>query len=289
MPRPSLIITLAALALVSSVAQAQVPGIRRRVKDAVTGQPAQQRRPPPKFDNTILELNPQVVARLIKGLELRSTARDAGGMTVGELRRRSSAASDEAANLYGDHSDERVRWMDVNRTAETCMHDELDKIKEQHSQALQQRMMTGTNAADAMRFLEVSQEMQQAAAANDSAALRRAQDKMNKLLGVDARADTAKARATCHVPAVPAWMRRADSLAALADTLLVRARATEDSAATAAARVAEMTPTQFAMAAERAEGFVALQRAPNFGGYVYTPIEEQALSARLPELKKHFG
>ena len=78
-PRPSLVLVLIAFALGTSVAQAQLPGLRRKLKDAgrqaVTGQPPQQRRPPPKFDATMLELNPQVVARLIKGLETRSTMR----------------------------------------------------------------------------------------------------------------------------------------------------------------------------------------------------------------------
>jgi len=113
---------------------------------------------------------------------------------------------------------------------------------------------------------------------------------MNKLMGVDAHADSAKARATCHAPAVPAWMRRADSLAAISDTLVVRARGVEGAGNAVAARAAEMTPDQFAMAAERAEGFVALQAAGNVGsGWVFTPIEEQALTARLVDLKKYFG
>jgi len=44
------------------------------------------------------------------------------------------------------------------------------------------------------------------------------------------------------------------------------------------------------MAAERAEGFVALQAGGNVGGgWVFTPIEEQALRARLVDLKKYLG
>ena len=44
------------------------------------------------------------------------------------------------------------------------------------------------------------------------------------------------------------------------------------------------------MAAERAEGFVTLKAAGNVGsGWVFTPIEEQALTARLVDLKKYFG
>jgi len=73
MARPFLVLIVVAFALGTSVAQAQLPGLRRKVKDAGAGrhgQPAQQHRPPPKFDATMLELNPQVVARLVKASRL---------------------------------------------------------------------------------------------------------------------------------------------------------------------------------------------------------------------------
>lgn len=301
MSRLSAAVPLIALALITSVAQAQIPsGLRRKAKDAgqaaVTGQPAQPHRPPPKFDNTIIELNPQVVARLITGLEARSTAKGAGGLTAAQLRKRSTAASEEAASLNGQHSDERAKWTEAYGHAETCVSDELRNVEQQHSQALQQRMMgmTGVNTAEKTKFITdyttAGQEMSQAAAANDTAAMRRAQDKMNKVLGIDPRADSAKARAKCQAPAAPPWMRRADSLAALGDTLAVRAREAESAGNAAAAHAAEMTPEQFAMAAERAEGFVRLKDAGNVGsGYVFSATEEQALTARLTDLKKYFG
>ena len=293
------VLILAAVALSASVAQAQIPNLRRKAKDAgqraVTGQPSQQK-PPPKFDNTILELNPQVVARLIAGLEARSSAKGAGGLTAAELRERSTAASDEAAKLNNQHSDDRAKWTDANSNAENCMSDELGQAEQRHQQEMQQRMMgmTGVNTAEKQKFMQeyaaAATELQQASLANDTAAIRRATDKMNKVMGIDAHADSAKARAACHVPAVPAWMRRADSLAALGDTLAVRARDAEASGNAAAAHAAEMTPQQFAMAAERAEGFVRLKDAGNVGsGYVFTQTEEQALTARLADLKKYFG
>jgi hypothetical protein len=299
-PRPSLVLVLIAFALTTSVAQAQIPNLRRKAKDAgrqaITGQQAQQRRPPPKFDNTMLELNPQVVARLITGLDTRSRMRGTGGQTAAELRKRSSAASEEAANSNNQHSDDRAQWVNANGAAESCVSEELNNVEQRHAQEMQQRFMgmTGVNTPAKTKLMQdwtaAGQEAQQAAMANDTAAMRRAQEKMNKLMGVDARADSAKARATCHVPAVPAWMRRADSLAAISDTLAVRARGIEGAGNAAAARAAEMTPEQFAMAAERAEGFVALQAAGNVGsGWVFTPIEEQALTARLVDLKKYFG
>ena len=301
MLRPSLVLALIALALCTSVAQAQLPSLRRKAKDAgrqaITGQPAdQQRRPPPKFDNTMLELNAQVVARLITGLETRSKMRGAGGQTAAELRSRSSAASDEAATINNQHSDDRADWVNANGAAENCVSEELNNVEQRHAQEMQQRFvgMTGVNTPEKTKFMQdwtaAGQEVQQAAMANDTARMRRAQEKLNKLMGVDARADSAKARATCHVPAEPAWMRRADSLAAISDTLAVRARDAEGAGNAAAARAAEMTPARFAMAAERAEGFVGLQAAGNVGsGWVFTHVEEEALTARLVDLKKYLA
>ena len=300
MPRPCLVLALIVFALSTSVAQAQIPNLRRKAKEAarqaVTGQQPQQHRPPPKFDNTMLELNPQVVARLITGLETRSKMRGTSGQTAAELRKRSSAASDEAANINNQHSDDRAQWVNANGEAENCVSEELNNVEQRHTQEMQQRFMgmTGVNTPAKIKLMQdwtaAGQEVQQAAMANDTAAMRRARVRANKLMGVDARADSAKARATCHVPAVPAWMRRADSLAAISDTLVVRARGVEGAGNAAAARAAEMTPEQFAMAAERAEGFVTLKAAGNVGsGWVFTPIEEQALTARLVDLKKYFG
>ena len=299
MPRVSLVLALLAFILSASIAQAQIPNLRRKAKDAgqraVTGQPSQQK-PPPKFDTTIIELNPQVVSRLITGLEARSTSRGAGGQTAAQLRQRSFAAAEEATNLNSQHSDDRAKWTDANSNAENCVGEELSKAEQRHSEAMQQRMMgmTGPITAENQKFMQeygaAATELQQASLANDTAAIRRATEKMGKVMGVDLRADSAKARATCRVPPVPAWMRRADSLSALSDTLNVQARDAEAAGNAAAARAAQMTPEQFAMAAERAEGFVRLKDAGNVGsGYVFTQTEDQALTARLVDLKKYFG
>ncbi len=301
MRRPVMLLTLIASALATSAARAQIPNLKRKAKEAgqeaVTGQQAQgQHRAPPKFDNTMIELNPQVVARLITGLEARSTTRGAGGQTAADLRKQSSAAADEAASLNNQHSDDRAKWVRTNESAENCASEQLRNMEQQHAQDMQHHMvgMTGVNTPEKTKFMQdyaaAVQEFQQAMAANDTVAIRRAQDKMNKVMGVDAHADTAKARATCHAPAVPAWMHRADSLAALGDTLAVRARDAESAGNAAAAHAAEMTPAQFAMAAERAEGFVKLKESGNVGaGYVFTPLEDQALTARLVDLKRYFG
>src|ERR1041385_3451214 len=312
MLRRSMVLT--ALVLTTAVAQAQLPGLRRKLKDAgrqaATGQPAQRQ---PTFDNTVLELTPPVVTRLIAGLEARSRAVGPGGQTaagpgprgravgpgaqtVAYRRRRAAAAADEAAALNNQHSDDREQWQNANGAAENCVSEQLNTVEQQHAQQMQQRFvsMTGVNTPEKTKFMQdytaATQEAQQAAMASDTAGLRRAQVKINRLMGIDAHADTVRARTTCHVPPVPAWMRRADSLAALGDTLAVRARGAEGAGNAAAAHAAAMTPEQFAMAAERAEGFVVIKESGNVGsGYVYSPAEEQALTARLPDLKKYLG
>src|SRR5882672_3395116 len=177
-PPPPLVLLPLFFALGTSVAQGQLPGLRRKVRDAgrqaVTGQPPQQRGAPPQFDNTMLELNPQVVARLIKGLEARSTMRGAGGQTAAELRRRSSAASEEAATLNNQHSDDRAEWVNANGTAENCVSEELTNAEQRHQQEMQQRFMgmTGVNTPEKMKFMQdwtaAGQEAQQAAMASDT-------------------------------------------------------------------------------------------------------------------------
>lgn len=299
MLRLSVMLALTASILGTSVAPAQLPSFRRKAKDAArqaTGQQSQQRGAPPKFDNTMLELNPQVVARLIAGLEARGKAVGAGGLTAVELRRRASAAADEADTLNNHHSDDRARWVSANDSAENCMSEELGHVEQRHAQEMQQRFvgMTGVNTPEKTKFMQdytaAAQQAQQAAATSDTAGLRRAQEKLNGLMGWDAHSDTAKARVACHVPPVPAWMRRADSLSARGDTLAVRARDAEGAGNAAAARAAGMTPEQFAMAAERAEGFVLRKESGNVGSlYVFSDTEEQALTARLVDLKKYLG
>jgi len=108
--------------------------------------------------------------------------------------------------MNNQHSDDRAQWVNANGAAENCVSEELNNAEQRHSQEMQQRFMgmTGVNTPEKMKLMQdwvaASQEAQQAAMANDTAARRRAQEKMNKLMGVDARADSAKARATCMCP-----------------------------------------------------------------------------------------
>src|ERR1044072_7941865 len=168
MLRRSMVLT--ALVLTTAVAQAQLPGLRRKLKDAgrqaATGQPAQRQ---PNFDNTVLELTPQLGTRLIAGLEARSRAVGPGGQTVADLRRRAAAASDEAATLNNQHSDDREQWQNANGAAENCVSEQLNTVEQQHAQQMQQRFvsMTGVNTPEKTKFMQdytaATQEAQPAA------------------------------------------------------------------------------------------------------------------------------
>ena len=303
--RPNILLAaLAGLTLGTAVAQAQLPNLRRKAKEAatqaVTGQQVQQRNGEPlKFDNTVLELNAQVVARLIKGLDARSKIKGPGGRTAAQLRENAQVVTDAAHQIHDEHGNERFEFTNKKHEALSCVSEQLGNMNNVHQQELQRRVMglAGVNTPDKMKFMQdymaLTQELSTAMQSNDTSGMRIAQEKINKFMGVDAKADTARAYAACHVPPTPAWITREDSLLALSGALLDTARSVEVMGSDAGSHAAEMTPEQFAMAAERAGGFVAV--ASSSGGvggftlYVFTKVEETALQARLAELKKYLG
>ena len=300
MPRPAIVFLITVLALGASAANAQVPGLRR-ARDAaarrVTGQPADPNCVVTKFDGTTLELDAQVVARLLRGLEARSKIAGPGGQTATQLRDRAATVHEAARELNDAHGNERFEFTNKKGEADNCVTQQLGRVGEQHAQEMQQRFigMTGVNTPEKTKFMQdymaASTEAQQASAAGDTAGMRRASEKINKLFGWDAQSDSAKARAACHVPATPAWMTRADSLVNLSNALYDSARVVEVSGNAAAGRAAEMTPEQFRIAAERAEMFLAATKGGAGAVWLcpFSEDERKALAARRADLQKYFG
>jgi hypothetical protein len=296
----SVLVAVVALSAIAAPAQGQFGNLRRKAKEkaqqAVTGQPAANTNAL-TFDDTMLELNAQVVARLIKGLDVRSRMKGPGGLTAAQLRERSQAAYDQASKINGEHVDERHEYNNKKGEADNCTSMQLQEISSQHVQELQRKIMgmTGVNTPEKMAFMQEYVEMSQEAAAaaqnpQDTAALRRVTERQNKLLGINPKADSAKARAACNVPVPPRWLALADSLQIQGDTLSNQARRAEGLAVEASARAAEMTPEQFAMALERAQAFVASTgQVGSQTIYLYSPVEREALTAQLSVLRRHLG
>lgn len=298
----SMLVAVVALAAMTAPAQGQFGNLRRKAKDkatqAVTGQPPTATSAAAlKFDDTMLELNAQIVARLIKGLEVRSRMRGPGGLTAAQLRERGSTLADEANTLNNEHGNERFEYNNKKGEAENCVSEKVGEYNNQHNAELQRRIMgmTGVNTPEKMAFMQeymaIAQEQAQAMQnPQDTATINRLAARQNKLLGIDPKADSVKARGLCNVPPAPPWMRRADSLAAWSDSLYARARAAEAQARDASARAAEMTPEQFAMALERAEGFVASTgQVASHTLWLYSPVEKDALTVQLAVLRRYLG
>jgi len=299
----SMLVAVVALSAIAAPAYGQFGNLRRKAKDkatqAVTGQnAAQPKTGDVKFDATMLQLNAQNVARVIKGLQVRSGMKGPGGLTAQQMRDRAATVREEGRVLEDAHPNERNEFNNKKGEAESCVSEKMNESNNRRYQELQRRIygMTGVNTPEKTKFMKdymaIAQEQAQAAASGDTARVNASQVKYNKLLGIDAHADTLKARSECNVPPAPPWMHRADSLGALSDTLFTRARETEATAGAAAARAAEMTPEQFAMAVERVEGFVMSRPESGMSGaytlYVFTPAERDALMAQLPVLQKYF-
>ena len=300
MPR-SVSLTLAAalcLALATS-AQAQIPNPLRRAKEkaaqALSGQPASQ---PLKFDNVMLELNPQVVERVIAGLQARAKYRSPDGRTSAEMRRRAQELTDEAAKLNQDRGDERSEFVNKVGAAENCRSEVLSGIRQKQNDDLQRRFMgmTGANlqgdqSANAkfmQEYQRIAMEVGAAAAAQDTARARKAQAEYNKLMGIDSKADTAKANVQCNVPVPPAWMARADAADAESSRLYNEARELERVSSDTAVRVSGLGAEQFAMAVERVTAYVTVAAGAR-GIWKFSAIEEGALSARLAVLRPLVG
>lgn len=289
---------IAGLALVSASAlplQAQLGGLTRKAKEkatqAVTGQ---QPAGALKFDNVMVELVPPVLDRLVAGLQARAKRKGPSGLNANEVRRRAQERQEEAEALNRDRGDERHQFDNRMGEAQGCIDERLQERKREHMMDAQRRFMgmTGANlqgdqSANAkfmQEFQRISLEAAEAAASGDTARQRKAEAAYNKHMGIDPKADTAKARAQCNVPAPPAWMQRADAASAESNALWEEARDLEIAANADAARVSGLTAEQIAMAWERVIAFVAGNASVKFSA-----AEHRALGARRAELAALVG
>jgi len=293
MSRSFALAAAAALCLaLTAPAQAQIPNPLRKAKEkagqAITGQrPAASG--PIKFDNVMVELTPQVLDRVVLGLRARASIKGSGGRSGAALRRRSQELHEESEALLRDRGDERSEFTNKLREAQNCRNEVLEGIENQHSQDMQRRFMSMTganlqgdrsaNARFMQEFQRISMERSAAAAAGDTARSSKAQAEYNKLMGIDPKADSAKANAQCRLPTPPPWLARADAASEESNQLYGEARDVEVAGNAAGVQASGMTAEQFAMALERIIDFLAN------GALKTSSTEQQALSARRAVLQ----
>lgn len=250
------------------------------------------------FDNTVLELNPQLVTRMIAGLQARARYKGPTGETALQLRRRATQADSMRQALNSERSDDIQRYNTLANDANNCRGEYLSGLQNKHMQEAMQRMVGGATASSdkgqaIAAMAQASADMSQAMASGDSVALRRATAAYYKALGIDPKADTAAANTACHVPPKQAWMTRIDSLGDAGTKAWELARDLERQAADTAILIAGggITAEQFAMAAERMEAWVALEAssAAGRGLWKFSVLEEKTLRERKNELVALFS
>ena len=282
--------------VVSTAAAAQFPNPLRKAKEkaqqAVTGQ--NQNAQPIKFDDVMLELTPPVINKAIAGLRVRANAKGPDGRNVVAMRRRAAELWDESVKLNENRDAEREAYTNQNGAAVNCMSEVLQGMKNDQYQALQRRFMgmTGANlqgdqspnAKFMQEYTRLSMGMSEAAAAGDTAKANKMQAEFNKLVGIDPKADSAKAKAQCNFSPAPTWMQRAEVASDSSTVLYNQARDLERAVSDTAVRVSGLTAEQFAMANERLTAYVALSGAAR-GLYRFTAAEEIAIKARIVDIK----
>lgn len=284
----------AALAVPGS---AQFGNLGRKAKEkaqqAITGQPPAGT---PKFDNTILELTPNVVNQVIAGLRVRAATKDAKGRNAAQLRALADTLNSEQQNLENEHGNERFEFNNKLGNAESCVSDILNGIKQEQMNELQRKIMgmVGTNlggdqsakAKWMQEYQRLGMEQAAAMAAGDTAKASRIQAEYNKFMGWDPKADSVKARARCNVPPAPPWMVRADLARDSANIYYGLARDVEQKSNEGAIRASGLTGEQFMMALERVTAFMARSGPGNgaVAAYTFTRGEVAALEARRKEL-----
>ena len=287
--------------VLATTAAAQIPNPLRKAKEraaqAVSGQPAASNKPL-AFDNVMLELTPRVINQVIVGLKVRAGTKGPDGRNVSDLRRRANELADESRQLNENRSNDRFEYNNKLGAAENCVSEVLSGINGEHMQAMQRRFMgmTGANlqgdhSANAkfmQEYQRVSMAIAEASAANDTAKMNKLQAEYNKLMGINPKADSAKARAQCNVPPPPAWMARADAVQDSSNALFNQARDLERMTSDTVVRVTGLSAEQFAMAAERLTAY-ASGAVANSSMWKFTAAEEIAIKARLVELKPLVG
>jgi len=248
-----------------------------------------------KFDNTMLELTPSVVNQVIAGLKVRANTKDPQGRNSAQVRQQANDLYEEANKLTLNRDAERNAYNEKKMASDNCVSEFHSVLKQQQSDALQKKIMgmTGANLegmqsanAKFMQELNAAQvELAAAHSAGDTARVRKALANYNKALGIDPKADSAKANAKCNVPPPPPWMARADSLSAESTRMYNLARDLEEKSNSDAIKASGLTAEQFTMGVERATAYVA----GGGGLWKFSKNEEAALKAANAQLKPLVG
>lgn len=274
-------------AALAPLAAGQIPNVRRRATDAAArAAGVQPQGEDVKFDDVMLELTPQRLDQVLKGLRARRAALDGRGgePSVNALRSQRDAASQQATALRSSHGAEMDAYHQRNDQVRNCREGAFQNKSDARREASGERAMTDPTFMQ--KISELTQRVQEAQARGDTAAARRLVEEVNNLVAAPTKEDSVAVDRQCgRPPAPPPSVARLDSLQALEARNSERLRQREKEADSLAVRGSGLTAEQMAMAVERAEMYVAqiASESPHRG---FTGTELSALDARRKELEE---
>ena len=299
-------------------AHAQFGKLLKKAKEKVVGDkdraaasgPSGSVRPgEPKFDANVLELDPSLVDRMLRGMAAEARSAQSSAAKAEKINAEIAAIQKESDEIASKHpSDERAAWENTNYKVEECITDELQRRQETHEgdmQDMQARLMS--DPALRQKMIEISQRASAEMQRGDSAAAQKTLAEADALTYPHAKEDSAAAKKKCGTPVPrPSWMDREDALverrSQLADQLRKGEGVARDTALQVVAKGggggvgtgngggagAPLTAVQYSIALERMIAWAALTAPDSKEKWKgsYSAVELDALKARDADVRK---
>ena len=286
---------VAALALPTHVASAQLGGLVKKARDKVVENQVEKQiekrtsdaGAPPKFDDVTVELSADRLGGIIRGLtagravladrEALVTRRDAAMQKSGELH-------DRNGKLIDAYYDTRSKSERCRNDAMNASYEKRRAVADKEMKEWQAKAMS--DPAFREKAIALAQKAGEAQARGDTVTMMKLMDEMG-VKRDDPKPDSIAADKACGpLPARPVVLVQIDSLDGLAKKLSEQIRTVEEkAAATEVAQSGGLTERQFFMARERIEAYlssVKYKTKPRG----FSAAELAALGARQADLEQ---
>ncbi len=277
-------IAAVALTLVAPAeGESQIGGLLKKAKTTLAGAAPT---PAPSFDAIVLELDADRVEAVIAGRKVGLALTGPDGASVADLHQRASAAFARRDALLTGRDGQLTTYQEISASIANCNRFFLDSLEARHQREMPERIakLGGYQGQTSRDIQAMAMQMATKAAAGDTAGALQLRDQINAKLGIDRAADSAKARSACGtVPAKPTWLVEADQALDQGNRALAGARTLEQESQVAAAKAADLTVPQYAMALERIAAWLVADGKPRLP-WKFSAVESAALSARRADL-----
>ncbi|HET7551540.1 MAG TPA: hypothetical protein VFK04_09620 [Gemmatimonadaceae bacterium] len=250
----------------------------------------------PKFDETVIELTPSVIDRMLGGMAAEARVKQASIARQKKIEADMAAVEKETDQLEAQHpSSERDAWQETTNKIDECISNDIAERQEQNEGQMQARLMS--DPATRQKMMELSQKMSAEMQRGDSVAAKKTMAEVQALTYPSMKEDSAAAMKKCgKLAPKPAWMDREDQLRErrnqLGNELRDAGSAARDTALAVVAHGgggggAQLTAVQYSMALERMIAWAAATApgAKGSGKMNFSATELDALKAKESEVR----